>query len=121
MENQDTHAEGTPAEGSETTGNALPELSSLTELVRAMIADREQREREIAREREQREIERAAERERMDRQREENRRRYAEESEQRIQDMHKQMERLQQLIVQQTAATSSRPRNDLEPVKLKQD
>lgn len=53
MENQDTHAEGTPAEGPETTGNALPELSSLTKLVQAMTADREQREREVAREREQ--------------------------------------------------------------------
>ena len=112
MENRDTHAEGT---GPETSGNALPELSSLTELVRAMIADREQREREIAREREQREIERAAEREQMDRQREEDRRRYAEESEQRIRDMHRQMECLQKLVVEQT---SSRPKNDLEPVKL---
>ena len=40
-------AEGTPAEGPTTTGNALPELNSLTEMLRVMLEDRERREGEI--------------------------------------------------------------------------
>ena len=129
MEEQNTHAEGTPAEGPTTTGNSLLELSSLMEMVRIMIEGRERREREIALEREQRDREiaeerqhrdreRADERERIERQREDERRRYTEESERRIQDMHRQMERLQQLVTEQSAAASSRPRNDLELAKL---
>lgn len=70
MENQDTHAEETPAEGPDTMGNALP---SLTKLVQAMIGKREQRECEIARKQVQREVKKAAEQEWMDRHREEDR------------------------------------------------
>jgi hypothetical protein len=73
-------------------GNALPELTSLTEMVRVMMEDRECQEREIAEERERRNREVSLERERrdreiaeecerMDRLREEERRRYHEECE----------------------------------------
>ena len=120
MEEQNTHAEGPPAVGPMTTGSTLPELSGLTKMVRAMIEDREQREREIAfeRERRDREIaerrdrERDEERERMERRADE-RHRYAEASEQRIR--HRQMEQLQQLVTKQSAA---RTRHDPEPAKL---
>ena len=70
------HAEGTPAEGPTTTGHALPELASFTEMVKILISDREHREREIA-----------VERERMDRLREEERQRHTEESERRIREL----------------------------------
>ena len=106
-EEQHTHAEGPPAEGPTTTGNTLPELSGLTEMVRVMIEDRERREQEIALERERRDREIAEERNRMERQREEER-----------QEMHRQMERLQQLFTEHTVAAATRPRNDIEPVKL---
>ena len=129
MEEQNTHAEGPPAVGPMTTGSTLPELSGLTEMVRTMMEDRERREREIAlerdrrdreiaEERERRDRERDEERERMERQREDERRRYAEESERRIQDMHRQMERLQQLVTEQSVAAAARPRHDPEPAKL---
>ena len=51
MEEPSTHAEGTPAEGQRTTGDTLPEIASLTEMVRVMIQDRERREKDIAEER----------------------------------------------------------------------
>ena len=54
------HAEGTPTEGPTTTGHTLPEVASLTEMVKILISDHERREGEMA-----------AERERMDRLREE--------------------------------------------------
>ena len=79
---------------------------------------RERREREIAEERERHEQERAEERERLEQQRAEERRRYTEESEKRMQEMHTQMEKLQQFVVEQSTAVTARARNDIEPVKL---
>ena len=97
MEDQGTHAEVTPAESQRTTGGNLPELASLTEMVRVMIEDRE-------------------------REREEERRRselHREESERRITEMHRQMERLQQMFTEQSvAAASARGRGTTESVKL---
>ena len=115
MEDQGTHAEVTPAESQRTTGGNLPELASLTEMVRVTIEDRERREREIAEERERREREIAEERDR----REEDRRRYTEESERRITEMHRQMERLQQMFAEQSvAAATNRGRGVTELIKL---
>ena len=87
MEEQNTHAEGTPAEG---PTNTLPELSSLTEMVRIMIEDRGRREREIALERERRDREIAEERECCNHERADERERIErqQEDERRIQDMH---------------------------------
>ena len=45
-----TRAEGRPAEGPTTTGNTLPELNSLTEMLCVMLEDRERRERDSRRE-----------------------------------------------------------------------
>ena len=87
-----THAKGTTAGTPTVTGNALPELTSLTEMVRVLIEDRERRERETAQERERRDREFALERERMDLLREEDCRRYAEEGERRIREVRSQME-----------------------------
>ena len=42
-----TRDEGTPAEGPTNTGNALPELNSLMEILHIMLEDRERHEREI--------------------------------------------------------------------------
>ena len=55
MEEPGTHAASTLAEGQTTTGGTLPEIASLTEMVRVMIQDRESREKEIAEERVRRE------------------------------------------------------------------
>ena len=130
MEGQGTHAEISPAEGQRTTGGNLPELASLTEMVHVMIEDREHREREIAEERESREREIAEERDRREREREEKRnqlerereeyqRRYMAESERRITEMHRQMERLQQMFAEQSVATASaRGRSTTESIKL---
>ena len=118
MTEQQTHAEGTSTEGLTTLGTTLPELTSLTDMVRVMIEDRERREREIALERERREKEIAEERERQEQQRAEERHRYTQESEKRMQEMHKQMERLQQFVVEQSTAVKERARNDIEPVRL---
>ena len=119
MEDHGTHAEGGPTESQRTTGGTLPELASITEMVRVMIEDRERREREIAKDRE-REI--AEERERQEREREEERKRsdaQREESERRIAEMNKQMERLQQMFTEQSVATASaRGRSTTETVKL---
>ena len=57
--------EGTPVEGPMTTGYALPELTSLTEMIKVMIEDRERREKEIAQERERRDGEMAEDRRRQ--------------------------------------------------------
>lgn len=62
IEEQDAHAEG----ALRTTGSALPELSSLTEMVRVMIPNREQQEREIALERQLSDREIAEEREQQE-------------------------------------------------------
>ena len=64
MEDRGTHPEGGPAESQRTTGGTLPELASITEMVRVMIEDRERREREIAEDRERRDREIAEERNR---------------------------------------------------------
>ena len=102
---------GTPAESQTTTGSALPEIASLTDMVRVMIQDRERREREIAEERVRREQERVEERSRSDRQRED--------SELRITEMRRQMERLQDMFTEHSAATvSARGRSTAEPIKL---
>ena len=55
---RDTHAEGQRTEEPSASG-ALPEMSSLTDMVRLMIEDRERREREVVEERERDEIERS--------------------------------------------------------------
>ena len=102
---------GTPAESQTTTGSALPEIASLTDMVRVMIQDPERREREIAEERVRREQERVEERSRSDRQRED--------SEVRITEMRRQMERLQDMFTEHSAATvSARGRSTAEPIKL---
>ena len=102
---------GTPAESQTTTCSALPEIASLTEMVRVMIQDRERREREIAEERVRRKQERVEERSRSDRQRED--------SELRITEMRRQMERLQDMFTEHSAATvSARGRSTAEPIKL---
>ena len=102
---------GTPAESQTTTGSALPEIASLTDMVRVMIQDRERREREIAEERVRREQERVEERSRSDRQRED--------SELRITEMRRRMERLQDMFTEHSAATvSARGRSTAEPIKL---
>ena len=102
---------GTPAESQTTTGSALPEIASLTDMVRVMIQDRERRKREIAEERVRREQERVEERSRSDRQRED--------SELRITEMRRQMERLQDMFTEHSAATvSARGRSTAEPIKL---
>jgi hypothetical protein len=111
-----THAKGTTAGTPTVTGNALPELTSLTEMVRVLIEDRERRERETAQERERRDREFALERERMDRIREDFRR-YAKESERRIREVCSQMEHLQGLVTGRAA--SSAPRGSgAEAIKL---
>ena len=111
MEEQGTHAEGTPAESQGTTGGTLPELANLTELVRVMREDRERREREIAEERERRDREIAEERNRRDREREE--------SECRIAETHRQMEELQKMFLEHSVAVAStRGRSTTEPIKL---
>ena len=111
MEDRGTHAEGGPTESQRTTGGTLPELASITEMVRVMIEDRERREREIADDRERRDREIAEERKRSDAQREE--------SECRIAEMNRQMERLQQMFTEQSvAAASARGRSTAETVKL---
>ena len=46
MEDRGTHAEGGPAESQRTTGGTLPELASITEMVHAMLDDRERWERD---------------------------------------------------------------------------
>ena len=99
--------EGTPAEGPTTTGNALPELTSLTEMIRVMIEDRERREKEIAQERERRDRELA-----------EDRRRQMEENERRIQEMRRQMEYLERLVTERTTLETTRRSADAESVKL---
>ena len=122
MEDQRTHAEDVPAGSQRTTGGALPEIASLTEMVRVMIQDRERREREIAEERARRDEEREEERARREREREDEQRRsdrQREESELRIAEMRRQMERLQELFAEQSAATvSARSRSTTEPIKL---
>ena len=100
------HAEGTPADGPTTTGHALPELASLTEMVKMLISDRERREREIA-----------EERERIDRLREEERRRHVEESERRIQDLRQQVAHLQDSLADRPT-TAPRHGNGTESIKL---
>ena len=108
MEEPSTHAEGTPAEGQRTTGDTLPEIASLTEMVRVMIQDGERREKDIA-----------EERIRRDQEREEERRRQQEESELRIAEMRRQMERLQDMFTERSATTTSaRSRSFAEPIKL---
>ena len=108
VDRPDAHAEGTSADGSRTTGNALPEFAGLTEMVRTLIEDRERREREIA-----------EERERMDRLREEERRHYAEESERRIQDVRRQMDHLQGLFTACVTATTGPTRGtNTDTIKL---
>ena len=111
-----------PAGSQRTTGGALPEIASLTEMVRVMIQDRERREREIAEERARRDEEREEERARREREREDEQRRsdrQREESELCIAEMRRQMERLQELFAEQSAATvSARSRSTTEPIKL---
>ena len=105
MDQEGSHAEGTPAEDQMITGsNTLPELANLTDMVRVMLEDRERRECEITEERERRDREFTEERERMDRQRENDYRHYAEEGERRIAEMHRQMECLQQLVTERSAS-----------------
>jgi hypothetical protein len=111
------HAEGTTAGTPTVTGTALPELTSLTEMVRALIEDRERRERDAAQERERRDREFALERERMDRIREEDCRRYAEESERRIREVCSQMEQLQGLVTGSAALSAPRG-SGAEAIKL---
>ena len=122
MEDQRIHAEDVPAGSQRTTGGALPEIASLTEMVRVMIQDRERREREIAEERARRDEEREEERARREREREDEQRRsdrQREESKLRIAKMRRQMERLQDLFAEQSAATvSARSRSTTEPIKL---
>ena len=119
MENQDTHAEDAPAERQGTTGGTLPELTSLMEMVRVMIVDRERREQEIAEERQHRNRE---DRDRREREREEERRssdQHRGESERRIEDLHRQMERLQLMLNEHSvAAATARGRTTTEPIKL---
>ena len=112
MEEPNTHAEGPRTEEQTASGRALPEISSLTDILRVMMEDRERREREIAEERERREREK---RERRETQREEERRRYEEESERRLQ---QQMELLQRLVAERPAAAQARSPSESEPVKL---
>ena len=122
MEEQRIHAKDVPAGSQRTTGGALPEIASLTEMVRVMIQDRERREREIAEERARRDEEREEERARREREREDEQRRsdrQREESELRIAEMRRQIERLQELFAEQSAATvSARIRSTTEPIKL---
>ena len=99
MEDHGTHAEGGPVKSQRTTGGTLPDLASITEMVRVMIEYRERREREIAEDRERRDREIAEERKRSDAQREE--------SERRIAEMNRQMERLQQMFAEQAVAAAS--------------
>ena len=102
---------GTPAESQTTTCSALPEIASLTDMVRVMIQDRERREREIAEERVRRKQERVEERSRSDRQRED--------SELCITEMRRQMERLQDMLTEHSATTvSARGRSTAESIKL---
>lgn len=73
-------------------------MSSLTDMVRLMIEDRERREREVV-----------EERERRDREIAEERRRHKEESERHMTDMRAQMELLQRLVSERpTAAAPTR-------------
>ena len=124
---QNTHAEGLPADGPITTGNALPELSSLTEMVRVMIEDQERREHEIVEERKRRDPEIVEERERHERERETRSDNAWIGSEKTIDadiqrrangasKICRQMERLQQMITDQSTAV--RAHTDIEPVKL---
>ena len=108
MEELSTRAEGTPAEGHTTTGDTLPEIANLTEMVRVMIQDRECREREFAEERVRREKER-----------EEECRWQREESELHIADMCRQIEQLQDMFAEHSAATvSARGRSTTEHIKM---
>ena len=94
MEDQSTHAEGTPAESQETTGVRLPEVANLIEMMRVMIQDRERRKKEVTEERRRREREFAEERKRRQ-----------DETERQMTEMYQQMERLQQMLTEQSNAT----------------
>ena len=107
MEEEGTRAANAPASGQEQTTGGMPEITSLTEMVRVMIQDRERREKEIAEERTRRDRERDEERRRVEREREE--------SEQRIAEMRRQMERLQDMVTERTAVSV---RGRTEPIKL---
>ena len=91
----DAHAEG----------YALPELASLTEMVKMLITDNEHRQRDVA-----------AERERMDRLREEERQRQADKNEHRIQQLLEQVAHLQDALADRPRAAPSR--NTTDTVKL---
>ena len=84
-------------QGQEQTTGGMPEIASLTEMVRVMIQDRERR----------RDRERDEERRRVEREREE--------SEQRIAEMRREMERLQDMVTERTAVSV---RGRTEPIKL---
>ena len=122
MEDQCTHAEDVPAGRQRTTGGALPEIASLTEMVRVMIQDQGRRKRKIAEECTRRDEEREEERAHRECEREDERRcsdRQREESQLRIAEMCRQMEQLQELFAEQSATTvSARGRSTMEPIKL---
>ena len=107
MEEEGTRAANAPARGQEQTTGGMPDIASLTEMVRVMIQDRERREKEIADERTRHDRERDEERRRVEREREE--------SEQRIAEMRRQMERLQDMVTERTAVSV---RGRTEPIKL---
>ena len=90
------HAEGMPAQGLTTTRYPLPELASLTEMVKMLLNDRERREKEIA-----------AEHERMDCLREEEHLRQVQENEECLAETCRQMECLQEMFHEHSSASGS--------------
>ena len=129
----DTQRHTPTASGTSTESNApttaQPDLTSVLDVMRTMMVDRERREREITEERQRQEAERAEERQRQEaeraeeRQRQEaehaeERRRYEEESERRVTAMNKQLEMLQNLVLGHTERAAKRDSDTMKLTRL---
>ena len=107
MSTEHTHDEELPARHAITSEEDASETLSLAELVRVMIEDREQRDREVAEEQERHEREIAEER-----------RHHEEESERHRTEMRSHMDLLQRLVAERPTSASARTSGENEHVRL---